>query len=265
MPRPAPSRRAGPFVVAHRGCSEDAPENTLPAFEMAMEAGIEIIECDVHRSRDGVAVVIHDATLDRTTNTRGSVAERDWADLSRVDAGYPGRFSCDFAGTPLPRLEQVLEQARGRAEVMIEIKRSAVSARSCGIEEAVLGALRSTRTLDDALVISMAPRVLQRFAAVAPAVRTGLVFPRRARFRLVQRTLAAKAEWIIAASGMLRRSPALVSRAVGAGLRVGAYVVNDGRLLRDLVRIGVDSLASDRPVAMVPLLAGAAAGALRDE
>lgn len=233
----------------------------MPAFERAIAAGIEIVECDVHLSRDGVPVVIHDARLERTTDGIGRVAAHDWPDLMRLDAGYPDRFGDAFRGTRLPRLEQLLDLARGRAEVMIEIKRAAVAGRSHGIEEAVLAALRAAGSVDAALVISMDPRALQRLAGAAPALRRGLVFPRRAWRRLVERTLAVDAEWLIAASGFLQRSPKLVQRALQSGVRVGAYVVNEEALLRELVDLGVESLASDRPVRMAAALAaGASAG-----
>jgi glycerophosphoryl diester phosphodiesterase len=250
-------------VVAHRGCSEEAPENTLPAFERAIAGGIEIVECDVHLSRDGVPVVIHDATLDRTTDARGAVAERDWSELAAVGAGYASRFGETFSDTTLPSLEQLLDLCRGRCEVMIEIKRAAVGARGGGIEEAVLSALRRAGAEDAAMVISMDPRALRRVAAMAPGLPRGLVFPRRAWRRLVERTVAVDAGWLIASSAYLRRSPKVVGRALAAGLRVGAYVVNEESLLERLVRIGVDSIASDRPLRMAAALATTSHGEAR--
>ena len=119
----------------------------------------------------------------------------------------------------------------------------------------MLAALRSVGMLDAAMVISMDPRALRRLAAAAPALSRGLVFPRRAWRRLVERTVAVEAEWLIAASGFLQRSPKIVRRAVDAGLRVGAYVVNDEAVLRELTGLGVHSLASDRPLRMAASLA----------
>jgi glycerophosphoryl diester phosphodiesterase len=252
MSPPAGSVRGpGPFLVAHRGCSAEAPENTLAAFELAISGGVPIVECDVHRTRDGVAVVLHDATLDRTTHASGHVSDRDWDRLAGVDAGYPDRFGDRFAGTRLPRLDQLLDLARGRAQVMVEIKRAAVGPAHGGIEEGVLAALRKAGMLAQAIVISMSPRALRRLRAMAPELELGLVFPRRARVRLVERTLGVGATWLIAATPYLLGHPRIVAQARAQGLRLGAYVVNDAITLAQLVEAGVDSLASDCPLKLL--------------
>src|SRR5581483_3094013 len=100
-----------PLVIAHRGDSSEFPENTLPAFEAAVEIGCDLVELDYHESADGVMVVIHDDTLDRTTDAKElfggeqiAVKSKTWAELSRLDAGK--WFDPKFAGTRLPTLEQ---------------------------------------------------------------------------------------------------------------------------------------------------------------
>jgi glycerophosphoryl diester phosphodiesterase len=119
---------------------------------------------------------------------------------------------------------------------------------------AVLRALRATRTLDDAMVISMDAKALRRTGDQAPGLLRGLVFPRRARWRLIARTEAVGADWLIASAAWLQRSARMVARARGRGLRVGAYVVNDSAALDRLVEIGVDSLASDCPLRLAGAL-----------
>ncbi len=108
------------WAIAHRGASDKYPENTLIAFERALELQAEAVECDVHLSADGEVVVIHDPTVDRTTDGRGEVAAMTLEELRRLDAGV--RKHPRFAGQRIPTLSEVLEVVRGRAQVFIELK-----------------------------------------------------------------------------------------------------------------------------------------------
>jgi glycerophosphoryl diester phosphodiesterase len=112
--------QAMPLVIAHRGDSAHAPENTLPAFEGAIQAGADWIELDVHLTKDDQVVVIHDETVDRTTNGKGRVEDLTLAQLQELDAG--SWFGSNFAGARLPTLDQVLDLAKGRSRVLIELK-----------------------------------------------------------------------------------------------------------------------------------------------
>jgi glycerophosphoryl diester phosphodiesterase len=115
-------RRGGrpPFTSAHRGHSAAAPENTLAALDAAWRAGATVAEIDVRMSRDGQLVLMHDRTLDRTTNGRGAVSAMTAAELGRLDAG--SWFGPAFAGEPIPRLDTVLAWARGRIGLLVELK-----------------------------------------------------------------------------------------------------------------------------------------------
>jgi len=109
-------------VIAHRGASAYAPENTLPAFEKAVELGADWFELDCTLSKDGAIIVIHDDSVDRTTGTVGAVRDLTLAELKALDAG--SWYGPDFAGEPLPTLEEALDLARGRIGVYVEIKNS---------------------------------------------------------------------------------------------------------------------------------------------
>src|SRR5919197_4354903 len=100
-----------PLVVGHRGAMGYAPENTLASFELAVEQGADVVELDVHLSRDGQVVVIHDEQLDRTTDGRGLVGDRTLDELKRLDAG--SWFDPRFAGQRIPTLHEVLAWASG--------------------------------------------------------------------------------------------------------------------------------------------------------
>lgn len=120
--------------LGHRGFLSAAPENTLAGFRRAIELKPDMIECDVRRSSDGHLIVIHDASVDRTTNGTGEVAEKTLDELRSLDAG--DWFSPEFAGERLPTLDEVLDASKGKTKLVIEIKAD-------GVEEQVLQAVCS--------------------------------------------------------------------------------------------------------------------------
>lgn len=248
----------GAFVVAHRGASDEAPENTLPAFERALEVGCRVLECDVHLSSDDVIVVIHDRTLRRTTGTPGAVASMSWRQIAAADAGFPRRFGRRFRATRVPRLEELLELARGRAELMVEIKADA----GAPLQRMVSRVLDVTADLDmaaDVGVISMSADVVRGVRELSPRTTTGLVFRRRRLRGLVREAVASSADFMIAATGRLLADPRLCQQARASGLRVGAYVVDTPAELGTLLEQGVESFACDDPGAMLPELEARAA------
>ncbi len=153
------------FIWAHRGASAQAPENTLAAFGLALELGADGIELDVHLSRDEVPVVIHDETLERTTDGRGKVADRTWADLRALDAGR--WFAPSFAGEPVPSLQQALDLVGMRARINVEIKSAAAG-------QAVLTLLERYPRCQ-VLVSSFDHRVLARMRRAAPHLPLGFL------------------------------------------------------------------------------------------
>src|SRR6266516_311988 len=111
---------ATPLIISHAACRGSAPENTLAGVRAALAQGVDAIEVDVHASSDGVPVLIHDATLDRTTDSSGRVSERSFADLRRLDAGAQG-FEGRFRGERIPALAEAAELTRGRCLLIAEI------------------------------------------------------------------------------------------------------------------------------------------------
>src|SRR5262245_32631785 len=106
-------------VIAHRGDSDVRPENTLASFASALEAGADMVELDVHLTRDGHPIVIHDPTLDRTTTGKGRVVDLTLAEIKAFSAGYPARFGDAFQGERVPTLAECLGFLRERAKVFI--------------------------------------------------------------------------------------------------------------------------------------------------
>lgn len=139
-----------PWVIAHRGVLAAAPENTLVGFERAIQQGADWIELDVHQTADQQLVVIHDETVDRTTNGSGLVAHKTLGELQVLDAGSWMNYR--FAGERIPTLADVLALIRGRVGVVIEVK--AGSRSYPGIELRLVELLQRTRRLDDTIIIS---------------------------------------------------------------------------------------------------------------
>ena len=165
--------------IAHRGASGAAPENTLAAFKKAIEIGVDAVELDLHGTRDGEIVVIHDASLDRTTNLRGPVRKNRLATIKVADAG--GWFHPDFAGERIqvdantvrtvaheqvPTLTEALECIGGNAIAVLEIKDTTIG-------EAVVKKINEMDALKRVVIISFHTSVLQEVRALDPRIPTG--------------------------------------------------------------------------------------------
>jgi len=161
-----------PWIIGHRGYPAKYPENTLAAFQGAIDAGAVMVELDVMLSRDRKVVVIHDATLERTTNGKGSVADFTLAELQQLDAG--SWFDAQFADQQLPALTEVLDLVNGRAYVNIEIKSEAYESHHPpdAIEKQVVDLLRQKQLVDSVIISSFNVKFLEQIASMkqAPAI-----------------------------------------------------------------------------------------------
>lgn len=162
-------RRRKPWAIAHRGAMLEAPENTLAAFRRAIELGADLIELDVHQTADGHVVVIHDETVDRTTDGSGIVLAMSLQELRCLDAGsWTGP---QFAGERVPTLLEVLELTRGQVGLVIEIK--AGSTRHPGIEAAIVQLLQATGRVDDVVLISADDEAIKEVRRLDNHLTTG--------------------------------------------------------------------------------------------
>ena len=239
---PGPGR---PLVFAHRGGSALAPENTMAAFANGLALGADGIELDVHLSSDGVVVVNHDTTVDRTTSARGSVALMTAAELAKLD---------------VPALSDVLRQFRDN-RVIVELK-----VNSKQLAHAVVDVVRRADAVDRVCAGSFGQRVLNAVRGLAPSLATSAA-REEVRWALYQ-------SWIRRAPGGAKYagfqvpetsggtrvvSPRFVELAHKAGLGVQVWVVDGEDDARRLVSWGVDALITDRPDVLVPLVRSAAA------
>ena len=245
-------QRGRPRVFAHRGGSALAPENTLAAFDLGLRAGADGLELDVRLSVDGVPVVVHDATLDRTTNATGLVAARSAAELARVDAGwhFAGRGGFPFRGQGLgiPTLRDVLLRHRG-VPIIVEMK----------IDTETMGQL----VADDIRAAGAEASVCAAGSGSSSAAALRRALPQTATSAChAEVRLAVYRSWggwpvkrppfggyqVPEHAGRIRiASPRFIRHAHAAGLEVQVWTVDDEADMRRLLSWGADGLISNRP------------------
>jgi glycerophosphoryl diester phosphodiesterase len=241
--------------VAHRGGSHLAPQNTLAAFRNALTLPIDAIECDVHMSRDGHPIVFHDYTVDKLTNGHGNILDLDFAYLRGLNAAehYPGGWP---EPQHIPTLREVLDIAKDRVQVYIEIKPSKRDKKYGSyphIAETVIEEVRAAGMLEQVLIMSFDWTVLPLVKFIEPNLPTGTLVSDEvwnagndnAFEILISQATALGCNWI----NMDRRlfAPAMPTIARQHGFKFGVWTVNTPRALRRLSSLGVDSLTSDRP------------------
>jgi glycerophosphoryl diester phosphodiesterase len=228
-----------PLVIGHRGASADAPENTIAAFELALAQGADGIELDVHLSSDEQPVVIHDFTLERTTDGAGPVSERSVRELKRLDAG--GWRERRFRGQRLQTLQEVLERFRDRARFWIELK--AGSALYPGIEERVVSMIEIYDVVDRVLVQSFDHGAIARVRALNGEVPVGMLVAQAPLERDLLRRGAASA--ICPSAHVITGE--LLEEIRRAELACYVWTVNEPAQMDRLVEWGVSGIITDRP------------------
>lgn len=217
--------------VAHRGWSGRAPENTMAAIRMALTApDIEWIEIDVQLSKDAVPVVIHDFTLRRTTNGRGEVRNWTAAELSTLDAG--SWFSPAYKGEPIPTLDEVLEETKGRCKLNIELKTDGI--RYPYIEEIVLDRVSKHGMMGDIVLTSFHVGALHRVRALSDSVRTGLILDGW-RSTLIHELKELGCDFLSIGYSRLNRDR--LAQLHQAGIQTMAWTANDKRTIRKLAAL----------------------------
>jgi glycerophosphoryl diester phosphodiesterase len=245
--------RSDPLLVAHRGESARFPENTVAAFLAAVHDGAAMLELDVGLSADGAVVVLHDATLDRTTDGQGLLSDRTLAELRPLDAG--SWFDAGFAAERLPTLAEVFDLVGADIVVNVEIKPEAVrSSGDDGIEAKIVALAREHDLVDRIVVSSFDPGAIVRIERLEPRIRTGVLYRHEIPFD------AAALVELYGADGlhMDRRhaTPQIVRSLHAAGYYLGVYTANDPDELRRLAALGVDAIFTDDVVAARAALEG---------
>jgi len=236
------------LLAAHRGGALLWPENSLLAFRNAVALGADFIEFDVHLSRDGEVMVIHDPTLDRTTNGQGAVRDRTVAELKALRLKDRAGV---VTGETVPTLDEVIAVAsRAGRRMLLEIKLDAGRARYPGIEEKVLALLDRHRMAGSTVVMAFEPATWKRMRELRPDLAVCALYSAR---MLGRTTLAAELETLrVAGVGFVGLEHTVVdtgalAQARQAGIQVGAWTVNDAAAMRRLIDAGVGVLITDQP------------------
>lgn len=241
---------ARPAIAAHRGGALLWPENSLTAYREALALGVDAVETDVHLTADAIPVLLHDAALDRTTTGAGPVRDRTLAELAAVRLRGPDGI---VTAEPVPTLAQLLDLlAPSRAGLLLELKAGPGRQRYAGIEERALGLVRARGLLGRTVVMAFEPETVVRVRDLEPGIATAVLIVRGRQRRdqlaaeeALDRARAVGATHVGVHFRLLDR--ALIAALQGAGLRVGAWTVNEEGDLRRVLDLAPDVVITDRP------------------
>ena len=220
------------YVVGHRGAAGEMPENTIKGFRHAIALGVDYVECDVHLSRDHELLVMHDRTVDRTTNGQGAVRDLTAARIRSLDAGE---------GEQVPTLDEVLETVRNEVHLLIELK-------GIGTERAAVAAVRAHGMVDDVTFASFSLERLAVVRALGADYRVRAILPEPTEFELA-RAVELKAVGIdVRYTNVSLR---VVEDAHALGLEVLAWNPDDWHAQQTMIALGVDGISSNHPARLL--------------
>ncbi|HHT72780.1 MAG TPA: glycerophosphodiester phosphodiesterase [Firmicutes bacterium] len=235
------------YVLAHRGYSGKAPENTMAAFKLALEADADGLELDVHITKDGRVVVIHDDTLERTTDGRGRVEEQTYAELAQLDAG--SWFGEEFKGERLPTLDEVCELLKGTDKIFnVELK-AGVNFKE--LTEKVAELIVAYDLVPNTIISSFNHYALAYMKQVNADIRTGILYSSALYqpweyARLVGATALHPSHKTVV--------PFIAQGARENGMMVNPYTVDEPHDVRRMVEAGVDSIITNQVTRVKDLL-----------
>lgn len=238
------------LVIAHRGASKEAPENTLPAFQRALELGADGVELDIHPTKEGVLVVTHDEHTHRLTGVPGRVNQMTLPELKALDFG--SHFSSKFQGEKIPTLEEVFDLLKGKMTIDVEIK--SLNIRGDGREQALVSLIRKWNMTDQVVVSSFNIFALRRMAKLSPEIRRGYLFyekqfgpSRRGGWAFYIKPYSFNISHTLLRNGM-------VERIHKKGFQCWVWTVNEEPQMRRFIGEKVDAIITDDPQTLIKLL-----------
>jgi glycerophosphoryl diester phosphodiesterase len=222
-------------IVGHRGAPADEPENTLRSFARALAVGVAAVELDVQLTKDGRLMVIHDETLDRTTNGRGLVQDFTLAELKRLDAGH---------GESVPSLEEVFDLVQGQAHLMVELKQPEAAG-------ALLDFFQARRAFEFATVISFWHPAVKALKEAEPRLNTGVLMV-GSPADPVSLARAARADILALNFRYVNRE--LVDAAHQQDIKVMVWNIDDPETLQPYLALNLDAICTNRPGEIIAYL-----------
>lgn len=241
MPEARNWESLAPLVIAHRGASMYAPENTFAAFDLAIQMGADAIELDTRLAADGTPVVIHDHTLERTTDGCGRISSKRIEEIKLLDAG--SFFDKRFAGERIPTVEEVFS-AVGQ-KILINVELNNYASPFDRLPEIIVDLVRKEGLSDRVLFSSFNPMALRRAQRAGPEIRRAALFGRGPKgVRLIFEAFTAYSSVHPEVSLVNQET---VDKHHGAGQKVNVWTVNDESVMMKLLSMGVDGLITDAP------------------
>ena len=238
-----------PLIFAHRGASKAAPENTLPAFEAALQLGADGVELDVQYASDGALVIFHNDTLEKTSSGVGRVTAHTLSELRTLDAG--SWFGPSFAGTRIPTLDEALELLKGKLLVNVELK--VLGSLRSGMGADTVKAIRGHNMTDQVVISSFNPFALRQAKESGPEIECALLLahdlPGWMRWGVTQRY--SRADGLHPDFGMVDEAYVAHTRKLGLPVRV--WTVDDEAEMRRLIALGVDAIITNVPDVLAAL------------
>lgn len=226
-------------TIGHRGAAALEPENTLRSFRRAIEIGVDYVEFDVHRCKSGELVVIHDETVDRTTNGKGAVAELTLQELKKLDAGK---------GERIPTLQETIDCCNGKAKMQIELK-------AFGLEEDTVAAIEKNSIAAEVVVISFYHEGIKKIKEVAETrkirIKTGALIVGNP-VNASEIAKAAKADYISANQNFTDER--MVKNLKNAGIGIVVWNCDTEKDIKRLAALGVDVIGSNKPDLLIKVL-----------
>ncbi len=246
--------RSFPMIHGHRGASGVAPENTLAAFRRAIEMGAEALEMDLQLTKDGAVVILHDATIDRTTDRRGRLADLTLAEVKHADAG--GKTGPAYRGERIPTLAEAIDLARtagaGHTRLNLELKYHVEGVPSSDLERAALAVLREKGFTSQVLIQSFHHGVLARVQALEPDIPRGVLVGKRQAPVADPGALVHEHHATYYAPEFVLVTPAMVAALHGAGIPIVTWTVNETRDMERLLAMGLGALPGDGIISNYP-------------
>ncbi len=232
-----------PIVSGHRGASGLAPENTLAAVRKAMELGATMTEIDVHLTKDGRVVLMHDDSLHRTTDGKGLVVEKSLHEIKTLDAG--SWFDKAYAQEPVPTLDEVMDLVRDKMKLNIEIK---ISGLEPDIAERTIAVIRENEFSDQCMITSFDHSTVEKVKALAPDIRTGWIFSKIPGPEIFGGT------WEVLSVNYKSVTPEFMENARAVNKQVYVWTVNKPDIMKSMIQLGVDAILTDYPDRLIEVL-----------
>jgi glycerophosphoryl diester phosphodiesterase len=239
-----PEHVSKPLVIAHRGFSDEAPENSLAAFHKAIDAGADMIELDVRLSADNIPVVFHDKRLQRTSNSGGMLQKKTAAQLQELDNG--SWFSPKFSRERIPLLDEVLAFSK-RAPLNIEIKPDLVSTNGISAVEIVLAYARKAKVLSRVMFTSFNHIMMKEAKEIEGSITTGIIYNPITHFRKSPSKLLSTAKAEIFVCSKYQMNSDVADDVRDSGFRCFVYAVETGRDVQRMLDLNIDGIICNNP------------------